>query len=343
MNPRITDEAVRLLPVQEGRAELLEEIMATTPLESLDQTDDVPPSRRGRWLPVIGAAAAVAALVGGVMWLGDQADSSTENLPVATSPGAAIDGGDRAVLLADGWVVRHAIEGLHGGELGYVNGSRELDIHWRPAATYDRYVNDRAADNAPAEEVDVLGKTALMWAYSANDHTVIRPVEGQFTLEVRGMGMDEKAFRALLGQLRLVGESELEAHLPAHFVTGAERPTVLAEMLEPLPLPDGFDRTGIKSEEYTRYHLGARVSGAVACAWIEQYLEARKAGDAMRATEAQDALGTARDWPVLREMESEGDWSAVLWNYADIVVAGVDDQTPKDVIGSYRGGLGCDG
>jgi hypothetical protein len=88
--------------------------------------------------------------------------------------------------------------------------------------------------------------------------------------------------------------------------------------------------------------LGARVAGAVACGWIALWVEARAAGDEAGAQRATTALASARDWPVLREMQAEGDYPRVLWQYADALagdgtIAG--GKPGMSVAGMYRNAL----
>ncbi len=44
----------------------------------------------------------------------------------------------------------------------------------------------------------------------------------------------------------------------------------------------------------------------MACAWIER-----------GGKEAAEALATSRSWPILLEMNAEGDYPEVVWQYAD--------------------------
>ena len=55
-----------------------------------------------------------------------------------------------------------------------------------------------------------------------------------------------------------------------------------------------------------------------------------------QAAEAARVLGTARDWPVLIEMDERGDYPEVVWEYSDTVLSG---EVPE----YYREGLGCSG
>lgn len=81
----------------------------------------------------------------------------------------------------------------------------------------------------------------------------------------------------------------------------------------------------------------------MACGWIERWVAARRAGDAGAAAEAVEAMQTSRRWPILREMQAEGDYPKVLWKFADAmkrdepILAG----KPLSVERSYRAALGC--
>ncbi len=92
----------------------------------------------------------------------------------------------------------------------------------------------------------------------------------------------------------------------------------------------------VRSEQQDPYQLGAAVAGAYACAWLEAYENADDPRPAARAAEAARVLGTARDWPVLNDMNESGDYPEVLWQLADTVQSG---EVPE----WYREGLGCSG
>ncbi len=254
------------------------------------------------------------------------------------------------MLDAPGWTVTGTESGEDGyGEVDYdkgggftEKGGASLTITWYPADSYDSYVEDRehiVDPPAPGEPVEVLGLGGQLWAYSADDHTVIREVQDGHWMEFRGTGMDEAAYRALLGQLRLVGRPGFEAALPDDYVTKDEGLGAALTMISGITdvtgvgWPDGRERT-ISSKENDPYHLGADVAGAYACAWIAEFADAKNAGDQARADEAARVLGTSGTWPILLEMSADGDYPEVLWDYAIQVNAG---QVPE----SYRDGLGC--
>ena len=345
---RLTDDAVARLPLHEGRVELLKEIMST--VEPVEVT--TPGRRTPSWMTAGAAAAAVLAVVAVPVWVGSGGDEAPETRAAdirgyAGDPGQhperGVDrpAGNRAVLVADDWSVEGVYTDTSGGEMTYVNSDQRFDINWYPAGSYDNYLEDRQhidyPEKDPGESVTVLRRPGLLWPYSKHDHTVIREVQDGLWMEFRGTGLDKQSFLTLLGELVSVDAAGFEQSLPDEFVTDSERPDVIAAMLEGIGtgLPASYDGGPITSAGVDRYHLGADVAGTVTCAWIADFAAAKEAGDQPGMQAAADALATSRDWPILREMDTRGDYPEVVWEVADQVQAGT---VPKD----YRRGLGCD-
>jgi hypothetical protein len=341
MNHPITDAGVAGLDIHEGRAELLEEIMTLAPVEH-PGTEPAAVRRHRRVLPVLAAAAAVLAVVAGAAWLGLQRDEQVAPVPATEGPAGS---GELAVLSAPGWSVTYVTDdGRHGGELDYEHATddRTLEIMWRPAKLYDGYVVDRNDIGTPVD-VDLLGKRSLMWAYSKRDHTVIRPVEGRFSLEVRGSGMDEATFRTVLGQLRSIAHDQLQQHLPDDAILDDERAAAIDEALTGIPLPPTLPRADILSTGLTHYEVVADVTSAVTCAWIDWFESARMGHQTASVEQAQQALATAHDWPALKDIADEGGWSDAIWQYADIVVAGAPTARDQELLDGRFDGIGCPG
>jgi hypothetical protein len=353
--PNLTDDAVSRLPLEAGRAELLEEIMSTVAPDRPTDEPSVMADRHGRrWLIPMAAAAVVAGIAASSLW-GHDARVEPGHGPgktdpqVATQP-AAPTSGFRAVLDAPGWRVTSTESGEGGsGEVNYDQGGgftkpggASLTITWYPSDSYDSYVEDRehiVDPPAPGEPVEVLGLGGQLWAYSDDDHTVIREVQAGHWMEFRGTGMGKAAYLALLGQLRLVDLRAFEAALPERFVTDTERGDAVEEILRGIEDVTGTGYPSArqappKSDDQDPYHLGAAVAGSYACAWLTEFERATGAGDDARAAEAVRVLGTSRDWPVLDEMNTSGDYPEAVWEYADQVAAG---RVPE----GYRDGLGC--
>jgi hypothetical protein len=338
---KLTDDAVAGLPLHLGRAELLEEIMSTPVLDDRPIRADRP-RRRTTWLVPAAAAVLVAALALGAGWWATAGPDGQGSSGFASQPEV---GGDSVLLSAPGWAITSASAEDDSGEMTYEKGADSLDIMWGPADSYEGYVEDRrhiVDPPAAGEPIQVLGRDAQLWAYSADDHTAIREVEDGTWIELRGAGMRKAGYLALLDDLRLVDLATFEAALPGSFVTSEENAAAVAEILDGISdfahplLPSGVARSSIASDQNDPYQLGVEVAGAVACAWFDEYAGATRAGADRRAQRAAGILTSARDWPVLKEIDAQGGYSEVVWSLADEVAAG---QVPD----WYVDGLGCDG
>ena len=92
---------------------------------------------------------------------------------------------------------------------------------------------------------------------------------------------------------------------------------------------------GVSSDQSPPLPAGCEVSGAVACAWLDRWTEARDIGDAaLEAHGRRRPRSGARDWAVLKEMAPEGDYPEVLWQIADDAARGKPTEW-------YEDGLGC--
>ncbi len=347
MIPKLTDEAVSSLPLGSGRAELLEEIMTTVApdRQNAEPTPLHGGHGRARWLVPLAVAAAVAAVASSPLWWGggqDGSDGSPDTFQAAPdSPGT----GYRAVVTAPGWRAEYVSEDdKYGGEVQYTNGGQNLAISWYPEKTYQDYLTDREHipypdPPAPGDAVEVLGVAGQLWAYSATDHTVMREPDLGHWMEFRGDGMDRAAFEELLTHLKLVSLEEFESALPSSFVTAGDRPAAVKKILDEIEAVTGVTvpagtTLDTKSDESDPYQLGADIAGQYACAWITEYADAKTSGDQARADEAARVMGTSRQWPVLQEMNAEGGYSDVVWDYADDMAAG---KVPE----GYAEGIGC--
>jgi hypothetical protein len=134
---------------------------------------------------------------------------------------------------------------------------------------------------------------------------------------------------------RVSAEAWLKA-LPASAVTPRAQSAAIDEMLKGLPVPPGFTPPAATAETRDRYQLGAKIAGAVACAWIERWLD----GD----EDAANQLAGSRRWPILLEMNAAGDYPEVVWQYADAVNGTSTVPGGKlglTVDGTYKDALGC--
>ncbi|MEA2217853.1 MAG: hypothetical protein QOJ35_479 [Solirubrobacteraceae bacterium] len=260
------------------------------------------------------------------------------------------------LLDAPGWSVARAdetdeVEGemtfTLGGAPPYAKSAagreRVADLNWR-RGPIELWKRDRAHDATLVVQRTVLGQPAQISQYpDSTDFAAIWP-DGSRVLEFRSVAADLAAFERRLAALRRVDVDTWLSAMPASVVKSANRAPVVEQMLADIPLPPRFDRSPLERRATVsdRYQLGAQVTGAVACAWIDRWAAARKAGDGERVRAAIAAMQTSRRWRILREMAAEGAWSQVLWDYAD-AMRGDGTWFGRPLQREIRGGLGCGG
>lgn len=168
--------------------------------------------------------------------------------------------------------------------------------------------------------------------------------EDGYTLELRAWVSNPAAFEERLGWLsRVDSETWLDA-MPAKVVKAADHDAAVREMLKGIPVPRGFTPAQIPDEGLTtnRYQVGASVTGVVSCLWFRQWGEARRAGDRKARLEAERAMATSTSWPILREMNKDGDYPEVVWELAAAMPSGVWEWGPHAWrLLPHAEGLGC--
>ena len=314
------------------------------------------PRRRGAsaGIAVAVATAAILAIAG----LGPSGRS-----PVSPEPGRAwaasavrvANAVPRLLIGEPGWRVLRADEfAVRSGEMTFAHGDRSAELHWRPERWHRGYVKDRAADMERLGDVSVDGIRARLYRSreTPRHFTAMWRSDG-YSLEFRtGLSgpagrLAEQDFRDLLESIRRVDVDAWLGALPASVVRPDARRSTVRRMLDGIPLPRGFDPDAIsvEGEVSDRYQLGAQVSGAVACAWIRQWVEARERGDDRAAAAAVSAMATSRRWPILLEMSRDGYYPHAVWEYADAIAGGgtVLGGRVLTVEEAYRDGLGCRG
>ena len=163
------------------RQELLEQILASSRTRSRKASDGVP-SRRARWAPALGAAAAVGAVTGAIVLWPSQLttvddDPGTANVSgsSAAAPGQEAHSSDaglpptsdnlhQVVVNAPGWTLMHMDDSRWGGSMGFENDDQWLEISWYEAEDYDTYLADRL-EVGPEHQVQALGQTGRAFTY----------------------------------------------------------------------------------------------------------------------------------------------------------------------------------
>jgi hypothetical protein len=311
---------------------------------------------------VIGVAAVAAAVVAGVLLGGGTRDDT------GTVDPAAEDGTTVPRLLVDlqGWGVESVDErSSNWGELTLTDGEQTLVVRWQPADQHEWKLDDVAGSTGPGEPATVLGHPAELFVYheptigqaaaptegsdlppdALGDFTTLW-LDGQISVEARGAFRSIEAYRSALDALVEVDGGRWSAALPASAVPPDARAATVDTMVADIPLPPGIDLEALRQSDLTvdRYQLGAEVTGTVTCRWIDAWVTATNAGDAAGVQQAVDAMAGSHDWAVLQEMNDEGDWPDVIWEYADALPADlpIGPGGSFTIEDSYSQGLGCD-
>jgi hypothetical protein len=236
---------------------------------------------------------------------------------------------------------------------------RRVELHWRSEAEESlarAIANRRAYYHAHGRHftrLPVLGTTAFVDTRpevfenqgGPGDREMLALWgEGGFLLELHAAVPDQAGMEERLGWVTKVDSQAWLDAMPAKVVKAADHVAVVTEMLKGIPLPATFSPSRIPNEELTtdRYQVGAKVTGTVACLWLRQWGEATRTGDTAAAEEAVKAMATARHWPILREMNPDGDYPEVLWEDAAAMPRGyyVWAGHERDLL-AHAEGLGC--
>jgi len=185
------------------------------------------------------------------------------------------------------------------------------------ASSADLTTTARSSERSPTSTSTPTGKPgnqdiAAVWAYDGR------------VLDFRAGAADIAAFESLLASLRAVDTNTWLSALPASVVKTTDRAAVITSMLQGVTLPPGFDASTIAGSDLTsdRYQLGAWVTGTVACTWIKLWSNARSTGDTAGVQQAIAAMATAKDWPILKEMATNGEYPQMLETLAAAMRAG---------------------
>ena len=251
------------------------------------------------------------------------------------------------LITAEGWrVIRADAQTPKMGEISFTNGTDEIELFWRPADTHEDYVQDRAAGSHEPWEITVAGHEGVLFQYEGTADFTALWLDEPLSLELRGGFDNIDEYRAVAETLAFVSEDRWLSALPEGTVKPSQRPAVVDEMLKDIPVHPSVDVDKLKNAPTVsdRYQLGAQVTGAVTCAWIEQWVDAKAKDDRASAKKASDAMATSHDWAILKEMRDQGGWSPVVWEYADAMA------NDEEIIGgralsieeSYKDSFGCD-
>ncbi len=371
---RVSDADVARWDLTGPEHELCEAIMSTGPTSSAPETmegirsspgDQLPlgdeptppeisltraapgPRRRRPLVTALAATAAVALVVLGVWAVGG---SRTSHYSV--EPAEVAESAPRLLVDLPGWVVDTADEqSSDDGQMTLTDGARSLELHWYPVETYEGYRRDRLSSAAGVEPATLLGQQAEIFVPDFFDDAGLGDFRAQWRqgavwVEAITDASTSDEVQELLDAVVEVDTAAWYEAMPAEVVTPPEAGLVIDAMLQGVPLPPGAGLADLDQVPLvrSRYQLGVAVITQVACGWIDAWVAATDSGDDQAAQQAVDAMATSHDWAILIEMDAEGDWPGVIWEYADAMAtnAPIGPGGGFTIGESYRQGLGCD-
>lgn len=261
-------------------------------------------------LASVGIIAAWFLFAGGLVGGGSQSAFAAAAIKVA-------EANPRLLVSAPGWSVSEADEfEANEGEIRFSDGSHELRITWYPARLYRSYRSDRADVGAVVTST-LLGHRATTVHYGGDDYATMLSPQGPVFVEVRGAVGSHAKYEEILHSLRAVDIDTWLNAMPASVVRPEAHAAAVEQMLRGIPLPPGFDVAALQNETSVRdrYMLGADVTSAVSCDWLERWAAATDGGDEAAARASVEAMATSRQWPILRQMAHEGAWAQTIWSY----------------------------
>jgi hypothetical protein len=301
VNPVDLDR-VDAAPLREAEEEMLAAIVAADPVQ-VESPSPAPRSHRRAWS--VAVAVGVSALVASIAWLGGGLQGGSSSAYGAELIRFAKN--SPLILLAD-WEVGDAIEhSAKEGEMRFFRSGRATaELYWR-AGSFQKWVGDRARESVEETAAPVLDSSARVFRYPCCgpgrlDFSALWRENGR-VLEFRTVAPSPAAFRERLAALQSVDVDTWLAALPRRVVQAVDRPVTVKAMLRGIPLPPGFEARDVEGAGLMtdRSAIASQVLGAVACGWRGRWLQARSAGDRTSARAAVEALGSVREWPIVRE------------------------------------------
>ena len=217
-------------------------------------------------------------------------------LPFSKAAGfASGSGGTFVTLGGPGWRVGYVSDSDGVSDVQFDHGAQQVEAVEYPASEYDSYVADRSELDG-RQTVQVLGREGTMWTYAADDHTVIRSVQDGHFVEIRGTGMSESEFRAMLGDLALTDEAGFAQTMPDQAVTPQNRVRAVARLLQGVDVPPGFTADDVRlsgfNDAYPGLRAGCRLGRVRVARGVRRWLAQPAAGSPRRVRQ-QQALAAA--------------------------------------------------
>lgn len=296
-------------------------------------------SRRRRTAVVaVGAAAAVFVAIVAYSVSTPGRDDVEVDAPAASSGPEASPGGEdassapedasspppRYLVTQDGWKIDFVDEpSLSFSETTFSDGAgNSLQLARYRADEYPSRVEPPIDAAESSRMTTIAGQEAVIYDVG---YFSAWWMNGGYNFELRGDTFaNREDFEAVAATVNQVDEAKWLAALPEDTVHPDELIAEVDAALVEVPLPAGLDPQGVLAAMDRR--VGARdqlrtaAVNVVVCAWIQQWSDAKEAGDTGALDEAVSAMSSSREWPLLAE-KAGGPWAQYIWDVADAMAA----------------------
>jgi hypothetical protein len=330
-----TDAELAPVDLDAAFAALLEDIGTATPIEHAR-----PRRNRLRFrLAIAGGLALIAvtavALIGSFRSGDDLSAYAAEAVEVAEA--------NRRLLITDeAWHVDYvAWESSESGDVQFIDGPNlesatgMLEITWYPDSEKGRYID--YSDRERIAPVEIAGQDVFVQFEkqkyrepgSVGFDTTLPAIDGTITVIDGTIAGDEEDVIELLESIEPVDTASWLEAMPDNAVQASDQAGEIDQLLEGVPLPEGFDRSVLELAALPQdeYQLTAHVMYGVYCGWLDEWWAADQAGDTKRANAAIEELESSPQWPAVVAQKETGALDQDFRMYAQTVAAG--DADPK--------------
>ena len=307
---------------------------------------------RGPRIVLIAAAVLLATLIVSLVLTRGAEDGQRVDTIDGPTTTTAAPRPPHVLVTAPGWTVTTVSGDDASGEMSLVNGDQSVGLDWAPVEGYEDYVVDRRKDASDESTIIVDGHEGVLftndlYAFGAPGHgfDALWPA-GDHWFGMRGgpfASADE--FRALASTVVPVDQESWLAAMPDEAVLPNERQAVVDETMADIPPPPTLDLTSITDSPAVTdlAQVQIEVVEAVACGWIDQWVEGRRNGDAPATSVAVEAMSSSASWAVLEgETPSVGDMNVLtVQEYADAMRSDSALPTGQTIEESYEADFEC--
>jgi len=311
-------------------------------VEDLGQEERSPRRRRRLGLG-IALGAALAAVLVLVLALASPFRADDDLSAYAAEAIAVAEANRRLLITEPGWSVDYIQWDVDVGDVTFVDDPQQprdadmIEISWYLDSERFRNIHPDRPRTLP---VEIAGEQAYVQFERARyvrggylEFASSLPASNGTITVIHGgtRGSREDIIR-ILESIQSVDVATWLGAMPKSVVQPQDQAGEVADLLEGVPLPEGFDSSALEPTNLPqdRTQLNAFVLRGAYCAWLDQWWRADKAGDTATADAAIKQLQAAPSWPAVQAQAKTGSLDQDFRQYAETVAQGYGDKQVYD-------------